>query len=199
MNFKQFLKLNELYVKENGRNYFILPASIQNIKTCKDLNDVLIRNIRISEIFDCFCYIFKHFLKTKSGFDVNTRPKNIYTLNKLGIDFKKPFFKEKIIQKFLRYLTASDFVETQSLDNYENDVIYMFKIKNFAKRCRIEDCDPSLNKHMYLKFNFIYSYEIINNKKVFHVPSIKNDDDTKYILVEPESVTLYDISIHEDN
>lgn len=41
MNFKQFLKLNEMYVKENGKEYFLIPATIDNIKKCKTIKDVI--------------------------------------------------------------------------------------------------------------------------------------------------------------
>lgn len=54
MNFKQFLKLNEMYVKENGKEYFLIPATIDNIKKCKTIKDVIKRNIAISEFYGCF-------------------------------------------------------------------------------------------------------------------------------------------------
>jgi hypothetical protein len=63
---------------------------------------------------------------------------------------------------------------------------------------------------MYIKFNFIYSYNIIQTDEItkdekpkvikkFYTPSIRktNKGDT-YILIEPELMTLYDISFRGD-
>ena len=199
MNFKQFLKLNEMYVKENGKEYFLIPATIDNIKTCKDLNDVLIRNISISEFYGCFCHMLDHYLKTKTGFYIANRPKNSKTLAKLGIDIDKPYAIKMLITRYLRYLSLKDFVETQTKDGYKNDVVYIFKIKYFAKRFKIPQTAEKLKRDMYIKFNFAYSYETIDGKRIFKVPSIKDDNESKYILVEPISMTLCDISFHEDN
>ena len=199
MNFKHFLKLNEMYVKENGKEYFLIPATIDNIKTCKDLNDVLIRNISISEFYGCFCNMLDHYLKTKTGFYISKRGKNKDTLAKLGIDIDKPYAIKMLITRYLRYLSLKDFVETQTRDEYKNDVVYVFKIKHFAKRFKIPQTAEKLKRDMYIKFNFAYSYETIDGKRIFKVPSIKDDNESKYILVEPISMTLCDISFHEDN
>ena len=199
MNFKHFLKLNEMYVKENGKEYFLIPATIDNIKTCKDLNDVLIRNISISEFYGCFCNMLDHYLKTKTGFYISKRGKNKDTLAKLGIDIDKPYAIKMLITRYLRYLSLKDFVETQTKDGYKNDVVYIFKIKYFAKRFKIPQTAEKLKRDMYIKFNFAYSYETIDGKRIFKVPSIKDDNESKYILVEPISMTLCDISFHEDN
>ena len=199
MNFKQFLKLNEMYVKENGKEYFLIPATIDNIKKCKTINDVLIRNISISEFYGCFCHMLDHYLKTKTGFYIANRPKNSKTLAKLGIDIDKPYAIKMLITRYLRYLSLKDFVETQTKDGYKNDVVYIFKIKYFAKRFKIPQTAEKLKRDMYIKFNFIYSYEVKDGKLLFNLPSIKDNSDSKYIIVEPKSMILWDISFHEDN
>ena len=189
MNFKHFLKLNEMYVKENGKEYFLIPA----------INDVLIRNISISEFYGCFCNMLDHYLKTKTGFYISKRGKNKDTLAKLGIDIDKPYAIKMLITRYLRYLSLKDFVETQTRDEYKNDVVYVFKIKHFAKRFKIPQTAEKLKRDMYIKFNFIYSYEVKDGKLLFNLPSIKDNSDSKYIIVEPKSMILWDISFHEDN
>lgn len=199
MNFKQFLKLNEMYVKENGKEYFLIPATIDNIKKCKTIKDVIKRNIAISEFYGCFCHMLDHYLKTKTGFYISKRGKNKDTLAKLGIDIDNPYARKKLITRYLRYLSLKDFVETQTRDDYKNDVVYVFKIKHFAKRFKIPQTAEKLKRDMYIKFNFIYSYEVKDGKLLFNLPSIKDNSDSKYIIVEPKSMILWDISFHEDN
>lgn len=199
MNFKQFLKLNEMYVKENGKEYFLIPATIDNIKKCKTIKDVIKRNIAISEFYGCFCHMLDHYLKTKIGFYISKRGKNKDTLAKLGIDIDKPYAIKMLITRYLRYLSLKDFVETQTRDDYKNDVVYVFKIKHFAKRFKIPQTAEKLKRDMYIKFNFIYSYEVKDGRLLFNLPSIKDNSDSKYIIVEPKSMTLWDISFHEDN
>lgn len=116
MNFKQFLKLNEMYVKENGKEYFLIPATIDNIKKCKTIKDVIKRNIAISEFYGCFCHMLEHYLKTKSGFYISNRSKNSKTLAKLGIDIDEPYgiLKESFFKRLAMFNKSID------IDIYKN-------------------------------------------------------------------------------
>lgn len=153
--FTNFLQqsLNELYAREQNKEYYILPTNINNSKN---------KNIDINEILTCL----KEFL-FKNNINISTSKKNKFLFNYFNIDYKsnKNDFLIDVYNKIISKLNPSDFHKES---NKQNSITYIFVMKNLNQR--FGQTIPF--KNIYVKFSF--SLKMIN----LHSISISNKNST---------------------
>jgi hypothetical protein len=108
MNFRKYL--NEMYVKEQNKIYFIIPANI--LRVTNNINDyddkyIIARYFYIIEVLECINYMLDQYVDCGNGFSISERLDNFYALKKLGIKFNVNDFKKKLIPKCLKLLTIT--------------------------------------------------------------------------------------------
>ena len=130
MRFTEYLK--ELYVREAGREYYLLPI---NIGTDGRVG-------KVQEILECL----RVFLK-KGNLRISWRDKNYQFFRKLGFNKKEETqFLKRFVQDILLNLNPQDFIK-ESVS--EDSIAYVFVVRNF------KDLSTDKVLKVYVKFSFV--------------------------------------------
>lgn len=193
---KTFLEfLNEIHVKEQKRDYYVLPINI-NYRASKkeDTKEKAIkrRNNYASEIIECIRKFLKDSLTNSKKFYIQTtRDKNEKTFKKLGINVSSVSFRNDLIKNILMKLQPEDF--RYDITDEKGVTVYVFEIENYKTRLNITNDDMSKSTSLYIKFEFLY--KII--KKLNDTLYITPDKNQYYdMVIDPEYLTLNQISLH---
>lgn len=173
MLFTDFLKkhINELYVKELGREYYVLPINIKNS------NDV---QAKVDEVLECL----KIFLK-KGNLKISWRDKNYNFFKYFHYNKRNPDeFLKRFATNILNNLKSEHFVkETVS----ETNIAYVFVTDEYEEF--VDLAKQYKAKHVYVKFSFVIKPK---DKKSHSIISNNNDN----IIVDMRSSYVDFISIH---
>lgn len=196
LTFKEFLE--ESKIMENGVVYFLLPINIVKKKIVLTKNDKILatlqRELKVNEILDCINYFIDYCKRHDlSRFVLQTnRKENTDFMTKARIDYNRPDFIFKIFE-IISKLTVKDF-DKSSIDETNKSVAYIFKMRDFIKRLRLDKSKFNETDNLYIKFQFLYSITHENNSTQYnHVRSNKNF----LILIEPRQMILNEISLHD--
>jgi len=217
MNFRQFLKMNEMHVKERGHNCFLLPVIIPRESKCVSEEERINRWYKVEEVYNVIMHMLNQCLHKQAKLQIEERNKNLVTFSLLDIDLKDENCIEQLIKNYLLKLTPNDFIET--LNTNKNCPAYVFKIKNFLNVCNTDLANPSSirPKNLYIKFAFIYKIDNLENKNTdydqidtdaninrycgptIHKRNNKNNpniEKERYIKIEDNQIILHEISFH---
>lgn len=187
-------KLNEIFVKEQGKEYYVLPTKINKmaVTNSSNLDDALkLKEYYAKEVVYCLFDFLRICLDDPSKFDIQiNRDETVLFLQRFGIDINDKNYKIKFIRDVLSKLEIDDLRS----DKTEKDcTAYTFEIKNYKKRFHLEGGSSS---SLYIKLEFVY--KIIPFKKYKKIIPRGKDRDGNLIIV-PNYLILNDISFHSTN
>lgn len=192
MNFIEFL--DEMYVREQGRGYYVLPVRINRKSHMGSVElSKYVRNNYAAEIVNCMIDCLDTFCKGGSdNFIIQSRKSNISTLGKLCYDINNKNDLRIFASKLISNLDPKNFVDDRSIDGTH---AYIFRIPKQGSMVNpYSDKKPIISKSsFYLKFSFIYNVGI-KDKNIKYTSVDKNNFGDLVII--PKVVILNQISIH---
>jgi len=171
-SFSYFLKRSIDLLRNKGIISFILPESILNVKTHRDIRNIILKNTKIKKIV-CLNHVFKNVFTSVIRLDVQKSDNGFE-----DVKIKKDHEEYSVSQS--RWLKNRDNVFDVHLSNYDSVIID----KIFAE------------KHITLKDKADWALGIVtgNNKdyilcnsKIGYEPIFKGKDVQRFVLDEPSS------------
>lgn len=190
MFFRKFL--DEMYVREYNREYFVLPVNINKKSMLEDPElSMFVRNNYAKEVVDCLLeFLHQHYKDGRSNFIIQlNRGVNAETFKKLGYKDDVSNRIQLFAYKLLKNLKPEHFCEDRCKD--ETDA-FVFKI---PARSLLLEPNPNIkaSTYAYLKFSFIYDVDIFDKNRKYISVGKNNYGD---LVIVPSKLKLNQISMH---
>lgn len=197
---KELASLDEMYVREQGKEYYLLPVHINRnaIKNGFDTPE-FVRSHYTEEIANCLiCFLSDCYQGNINKFIVQSnRKKNIKLLKELGYDLSttdQKKFSDNIrilARKLSKLFKSVYFFKDYCVDGTH---CYTFKVPVDELYYSKVNYKPNTKSYVYLKFSFIYNYRL-DCKDEKYISAQKYCKGNLFIY--PKELVLNQISIHK--